>query len=94
MSLTDAQILELAYTEFEEKRYDEALQLFILTYSHGYQQEKIREILYDCYYAGNEQIFYESFVKTKGNHYCEFKKTSLDFFLYKDGEYYIYNKKT
>ena len=33
MSLTDAQILELAYTEFEEKRYDEALQLFILTYS-------------------------------------------------------------
>lgn len=92
MALTVDEILELAYAKFEEEKYDEALQLFVIVCNEGYEKDTILQNLYNCYVSGNEAVFQETFERQKENHHCLYEACSLDFFPFKDGEYYIYNR--
>ena len=49
---------ELLYTyaceKFEQQKYDEALEAFILLYGKGYERDWIKNSIYQCYVDGNE----------------------------------------
>lgn len=85
------QIVEYACQKFEEQKYDEALEAFILAYGKGYEQEWILQNIYACYMEGNETAFQTSYQK---NHHgrISYDECLLDFIPYKDGEYYIFDK--
>lgn len=51
------QLLVYACEQFERGVYDKALEIFILVYDKGYEQEWILENIYNCYMAGNEDIY-------------------------------------
>ena len=52
---------ELLYTyaceKFEQQKYDEALEAFILLYGKGYERDWIKNSIYQCYVDGNESQF-------------------------------------
>ena len=41
MALNVDEVLGLAYIKFEEKKYDQALELFIAVYNAGYKKKQI-----------------------------------------------------
>lgn len=92
MALNVDEVLELAYIKFEEKKYDQALELFIAVYNAGYEKKAILQNLYDCYISGNETVFRETFGHRNGKKIDLYDECNLDFYPYKDGEYYIYNR--
>ena len=61
MALNVDEVLGLAYIKFEEKKYDQALELFIAVYNAGYEKKAILQNLYNCYISGNEMVFRETF---------------------------------
>lgn len=92
MALNVDEVLGLAYIKFEEKKYDQALELFIAVYNAGYEKKAILQNLYNCYISGNEMVFRETFEIQRKKNFCSYDECNLDFFPYKDGEYYIYNR--
>lgn len=92
MALNVDEVLGLAYIKFEEKKYDQALELFIAVYNAGYEKKAILQNLYNCYISGNEMVFRETFEIQRRKNFCSYDECNLDFFPYKDGEYYIYNR--
>ena len=91
MALSVDEVLEVAYTKFEEKKYDEALEMFVSIYNAGYDKDTILQNLYNCYVLGNEDTFRKTFEYQCKKNQCIYEECCLEFFPYKDGEYYIYN---
>lgn len=92
MALNNEQLLKYACAKFSEEKYDEALEMFVLAYMRGYEQEWIIETIYNCYMAGNDEEFRNVF-----QHHAEqsgdvYEDCILDFIPYRDGEYYIFDK--
>lgn len=91
--MDEKQLLDYACLRFEEEKYDEALEAFVLAYSKGYEREWILENIYACYMAGNEPAFREAYEKQGFDSGVSYESCTLDFIPYKDGEYYIFDKK-
>ena len=87
-------ILNLAIENFEQKNYDKALELLILSYEKEDCKEWILENIYNCYIAGNEEEFRNSFQKyTEKNSYkYAYEDCLIDFIPYREGEYFLFDK--
>ena len=87
-------ILDLAIENFEQKNYDKALELLILSYEKEDCKEWILENIYNCYIAGNEEEFRNSFQKyTEKNSYkYAYEDCLIDFIPYREGEYFLFDK--
>ena len=90
--MDEKQLLDYACLRFEEEKYDEALEAFVLAYSKGYEREWILENIYACYMEGNESAFREAYEKQGFDSGVSYEACALDFIPYKDGEYYIFDK--
>lgn len=91
MALNGTELLEYACMKFQEEKYDEALDAFVLAYSKGSEQEWILENIYNCYVEGNEAEFrktYEQFQEKTG---IAYEDCLLEFIPYNDGEYYVFD---
>lgn len=88
-------ILDLAIENFEQKSYDKALELLILSYEKEDCKEWILENIYNCYIVGNEEEFRNSFQKyTEKNSYkYAYEDCLIDFIPYREGEYFFLIKK-
>lgn len=85
-------LIDYALQRFEEQKYDEALEAFILAYSKGFEQEWILENIYACYMQGNEETFRDAYGHQLFESNVTYEECTLDFIPYKEGEYYIYDK--
>lgn len=92
MEMAGSGLLEYACEKFEKQMYEEALEAFVLTYEKGYEPEWVLENIYNCYMAGNEDIFRESFRGATAGKDISYEECILDFIPYKDGEYFIFDK--
>lgn len=90
--MDEKQLVDYACLRFEEEKYDEALEAFVLAYSKGYEREWIIENIYACYMAGNEPAFREAYEKQGFASGVSYEACTLDFIPYKDGEYYVFDK--
>lgn len=85
-------LLEYACDKFQEQKYDEALEAFVLAYCKGYEKEWIIENIYKCYMGGNEEEFRRVYNQQRIRNDVSFEECILDFIPYRDGEYYIFDK--
>lgn len=92
MGLNGYELIEYACSRFEEEKYDEALEGFVLAYMKGIEKDWVLENIYNCYMQGNEQEFQDSFDKFKMHTNISYEQCLLDFVPYKEGEYYIFDK--
>ena len=92
MELGNAQLLDYAVSKFQDGKYDEALEAFILAYGRGYEQEWIIENIYSCYMWGNDELYRKTYEKYGSEAGLSYEDCVLDFIPYKDGEYYIFDK--
>lgn len=91
MEIEEAKLLDYAIDMFQKEKYAEALEAFVLCYTNGYEREWVIETIYSCYMAGNEQEFINTYVNTDRK--MSYEECLLDFIPYKEGEYYIFDKK-
>lgn len=92
MAVEEKELLEYACARFQESRYDEALEAFVLAYNKGYEQEWILNNIYGCYMEGNEQEFRNTYEQQEGGKKLPYEECILDFVPYREGEYYIFDK--
>ena len=87
---------ELLYTyaceKFEQQKYDEALEAFILLYGKGYERDWIKNSIYQCYVDGNESQFESVFELHAKGIKVNYEDCKIDFVPYKDGQYYMFDK--
>ena len=87
---------ELLYTyaceKFEQQKYDEALEAFILLYGKGYERDWIKNSIYQCYVDGNESQFKSVFELHAKGIKVNYEDCKIDFVPYKDGQYYMFDK--
>lgn len=85
-------LLTYACEKFEDGKYEEALEAFVLAYGKGYEREWIIENIYRCYMEANEWEFRKTF--EKNNQYVEISYDAcwIDFIPYRNGEYYIFDR--
>lgn len=86
------ELVSYACQKFQEGKYDEALEGFVLAYCKGYEREWILENIYACYVDGNQQEFQDAYGKQNFENKIAYEDCMLDFIPYKDGEYYIFDK--
>lgn len=91
----NTEILEIAVEKFEEEKYDQALELLVTAYENNINREWVLDNIYNCYMTGNEEIFRLNFKNQKENNFCvyTYEDCNLDFVPYKEGEYFIFDKK-
>lgn len=85
------ELIGYACKKFQEEKFDEALEAFVLAYCKGYEREWILETIEQCYLSGNE----EAFRKAYAAHSCAgvpYEACALDFVPYREGEYYIFDR--
>lgn len=92
MALTGQGLLDYACTQFENGVYDAALEAFVLAYAKEYEKEWVLENIYNCYMAGNEVEFQESYGLWDTGEKPAYESLTLDFIPYREGEYYIFDK--
>lgn len=92
MALDGQKLLEYALKKFQEEKYDEALDAFVLAYSKGYEREWILENIYNCYMEGNDESFCNAYEHLALDTEISYKDCTLDFIPYQEGEYYIFDK--
>lgn len=90
--MTEEKLIEYACEKFQEERYDEALEAFILAYSKGYEQDWILNNVYQCYVEGNEEEFQRAYESGAAADQVPYEECLLDFIPYREGEYYIFDK--
>lgn len=86
------EILTYACERFQEEKFDEALEAFVLAYSKGYEQEWILENIYQCYVEGNLTQFRNAYESWENEEKIPFEECILDFIPYTEGEYYIFDR--
>lgn len=90
--IEETKLLAYAYEKFEKGEYSDALEAFVLAYQKGFERELILENIYNCYVNANEKEFRKNFeIHVLGRY--EYEKCTLDFIPYKEGEYFIFDKK-
>ena len=91
----NTEILEIAVEKFEEEKYDQALELLVTAYENNINRKWVLDNIYNCYITGNEEIFRLNFKNQKENNFCvyTYEDCNLDFVPYKEGEYFIFDKK-
>lgn len=95
MAMDEQKLLDYACVQFEHGEYDAALEAFILSYSKGYETERVLQNIYDCYMAGNEVEFQKNYEAWKKDGFpVEYNDCRLDFVPYREGEYYVFDKET
>lgn len=92
MIVDNRALLEYACEKFQEEKYDEALEIFVLLYMRAYEQDWILETIYSCYMSGNLQEFQNAFEQNADAENLAYEDCVLDFIPYQDGKYYIYDK--
>lgn len=92
MDMKENDLMIYACEKFEEQKYDEALEAFVLLYGKGYEREWIKENIYQCYVNGNEGEFQKTYDECIKSVPVAYEQCILDFIPYKEGEYYIYDK--
>lgn len=92
MTVDNKALLEYACEKFQEEKYDEALEIFVLLYMRAYEQDWILEMIYSCYMSGNLQEFQNAFEQNADAGDLAYEDCVLDFIPYQDGKYYIYDK--
>lgn len=92
MALNENEILEYAYSRFEEGDYGEALEAFVLVYMKGFEQNRILDDIYHCYVDGNEMEFRKSYEKQGFKEKCKYEECILDFIPCQEGQYFIFDK--
>lgn len=92
MTMEKTELLEYACQKFQDKKYDEALEVFVLAYNKGYEQEWVIENIYSCYMTCNEEEFRKSYERQIRNIDVSYDECILDFIPYREGEYYIFDK--
>lgn len=92
MELTGQELLDYACGQFENGVYDVALGAFVLAYAKGYEKEWVLENIYNCYMAGNEEIFRAAYGQRRTGLDVSYDECTLDFIPCRDGEYYVFDK--
>ncbi|MGN0344815.1 MAG: hypothetical protein ACI4EC_07640 [Lachnospiraceae bacterium] len=92
MGLNGTELIEYACKRFEEEKYDEALEAFVLSYSKGIEPDWILENIYNCYVSGNAAEFEQTFKQFQTQAGISYEQCILDFIPYREGEYYIFDK--
>lgn len=90
--MENAQLLDYAVAQFQQGKYDDALEAFILAYGRGYEQEWIIQNIYSCYMWGNDEIFRATYERQMAESEIAYEDCILDFIPYRDGEYQIFDK--
>lgn len=90
MNIQKDQLLRYACEKFEEEKYEEALEAFVLAYGKGCEPEWVLDNIYQCYMAGNEAAFREAYGGEKRG--IAYENCLLDFIPYREGEYFIFDK--
>ncbi len=90
--MNEAALVDYAYAKFQEEKYEEALEAFVLAYCKGYEKEWILENIYQCYMEGNQAEFQSAYARHTGNVNVAYEDCILDFIPYKEGAYYIFDK--
>lgn len=90
MEIQEDRLLRYACEKFEEEKFEEALEAFVLAYSKGCEMEWVLDNIYRCYMAGNEAAFREAYGKEKRG--ISYENCLLDFIPYREGEYFIFDK--
>lgn len=93
MAIDENALLEYACDKFEQEAYDEALEAFVLLYSKGYEKDWVLETIYNCYMKGNEWEFRHTYDSLTEKDDLSYEECTFDFIPYKEGEYYIFDKK-
>ncbi|MCM1258663.1 MAG: glycosyltransferase [Roseburia sp.] len=93
MRSKENELLAYACERFESGKYEEALEAFVLAYQKGYEREWILENIYNCYMSGNEQEFQKVYRQYSTERKPAYEDCTLDFIPYREGEYYIFDKK-
>lgn len=93
MEVREQELLTYAYEKFQEGCYDEALEVFVLLYNRGYERKWILDNVYSCYVDCNYSTFYKTYKRYKANELMTYESCVLDFIPYKEGEYFIYDKR-
>lgn len=92
MGINASDLLDYACEKFQAYEYEEALEGFVLAYAKGYEREWILENIYNCYMAGNEQQFRNTYERFDNKKQVQYEECILDFIPYREGEYYIFDK--
>lgn len=90
---TEKEVLDYACEKFEEGEYDIALEMFVSLYERGYEREWVLENIYNCYMAGNEETFRETYGE-QAESSMDYEDCILDFIPCREGEYYIFDKES
>lgn len=93
MEFKEQDLLAYACDKFEQNKYDEALETFVLLYTRGYEKEWIRQNIYQCYVNCNDEEFRQTFESNINGTKIKYEDCSLDFVPYQEGKYYIFDKK-
>lgn len=92
MNIDRKNLLKYACEKFENKMYDEALEIFVLAYMKGYEKEWVLENIYECYVSANEPVFRKAYSESGKENIVPYELCTLDFIPYKEGEYFIFDK--
>lgn len=90
--MTLEKVLEYGVQQFEEGKYDLALEAMIQVYMEGYRQKDVLEDIHRCYMEANESEFRTNYEKCRIYTDISYEECTLDFIPYREGEYYIYDK--
>lgn len=92
MALSETELLSYACSKFEAGNYEEALEIFVLLYTKGFEQEWILNTVYSCYMEGNQEEFQKTFDRLICQDGISCEECVLDFVPHKECEYYIFDK--
>lgn len=90
--MKETDLLEYGCKKFQEEKFDEALEAFVLAYCKGYEREWILDNVYRCYMEGNQEEFQRAYALLQVEEQMPYEECILDFIPYKEGEYYIFDK--
>lgn len=91
--MDNKELFQHAYDLFQQQKYDQALEIYVVLYNKGYEKEWIKTNIYSCYVEGNEKEFRDTYKKSKKCVRIKYEECALDFIPYQEGKYYIYDKK-
>lgn len=94
MAIEETELLGYACQKFQDEKYDEALEAFVLAFQKGYEKDWVKENIYKCYMSGNEETFQKTYEENEKiqNIGIKYEDCKLDFIPYKDGQYFIFDK--
>ena len=53
--MDNKELFQHAYDLFQQQKYDQALEIYVVLYNKGYEKEWIKTNIYSCYVEVNEK---------------------------------------